>query len=73
MLAADYDSANNAKTYALTATTTAAGSTCMACIGGGAVWCSRTYGFIITSAVTYNADSTLTTFALGPVGTISAS
>jgi len=29
------------------ATTTGAGSTCMTCIGGGAVWCSRTYNFVI--------------------------
>jgi len=55
ILANDYDSATSTKHIndAGIATTTGDGSNCMACIGGGAVWCSRTYNFVIKTVTEY--------------------
>jgi hypothetical protein len=55
ILALDYAQGTANKNISDTgiATTTGLGSTCMACIGGGAVWCSRTYNFVITTVTTY--------------------
>ena len=42
------------------AVTKAGSSTCVNCIAGGAVWCSRTFSYVISgqSVTTYNKDAT---------------
>ena len=47
-------------TLEASATTIAGSSTCVNCIAGGAVWCSRTFSYVISGAsvTTYNKDAT---------------